>query len=81
MRKVAVKGPRGSIKIAKEEPSEITVYAVLFAIIGLICLTTLQIAHLIITESWSSEIFSAITGLIGLVLGIFFGRGGEGPLR
>jgi hypothetical protein len=38
------------------------------------CLSALEIAHMAFLGSWSSEIFSVITGLIGLVTGIFVGQ-------
>ncbi|MEM2163898.1 MAG: hypothetical protein QXO15_11640 [Nitrososphaerota archaeon] len=74
-RRVTIRGSRGAIRIIKVEPSERIVYTVLFAVIGLICLTALQITYLIVTGSWNSEIFSAIMGLIGLIMGIFLERG------
>jgi hypothetical protein len=38
--------------------------------ISLACLTALQIVHMIYLGSWNSEIFAAITGLIGTITGI-----------
>lgn len=73
-RNIAIRGPRGTTRIVRVEPSERVVYAVIFAVIGLLCLTALQITHLLATDSWNNEVFSAITGLIGLVMGIFLDR-------
>jgi hypothetical protein len=41
-----------------------------FTIAVTFCLTALEIAHLIILNTWNSEIFAAITGLTGTISGI-----------
>ena len=38
------------------------------------CLTALEIADLVLLGSWSSEVFAALTGLIGTVTGVLIGR-------
>jgi hypothetical protein len=35
-----------------------------------LCLSALEIAHMAFLGKWNSEIFAAITGLIGIVSGI-----------
>jgi hypothetical protein len=35
-----------------------------------VCLSGLEVAHMAFLGSWSSEIFAAITGLIGTVSGV-----------
>ena len=62
---------RGRIVI--EEPNEKLVWGVKFAIGMTVCLSGLQVAHLVILGSWSSEIFSTITGLVGTVSGVLIG--------
>jgi hypothetical protein len=62
---------RGRVII--EEPNEKLVWGVKFAIGMTACLSGLQIAHLLVLGSWSSEIFSTITGLIGTVSGVLIG--------
>lgn len=37
-------------------------------------LTALEIAHLAILGSWNSEVFAAITGLIGTITGILISQ-------
>jgi len=54
-------------------PNEKLVLGVAFAIVALVCLVALEIAYLAIMQTWSSEIFASITGLIGTLLGVFFG--------
>lgn len=61
-------------KLIVEEPEERLVYVVKFATSMVVCLSALEIAHLAFLGSWNSEVFSAITGLIGIVAGIFVGR-------
>ena len=62
---------RGRIVI--EEPNEKLVWGVKFAIGMTVCLSGLQVAHRVILGSWSSEIFSTITGLVGTVSGVLIG--------
>jgi len=57
-----------------EEPDETLVYVVKFGIGVTACLSALEIASMGFLHSWNSEIFSAITGLTGIVLGVFVGR-------
>ena len=61
-------------KLIVEEPEETLVYVVKFATGMVVCLSALEIAHLAFLRSWNGEVFSAITGLIGIVAGIFVGR-------
>jgi len=55
-------------------PSEHMVYLITFSIYAFIGLTALEIIHMLIFGSWNSEIFSAITGLIGTITGVFIGQ-------
>lgn len=66
-------------RAVSEEPDQRVVYVVKFAIAMLVCLSAVEIAYLVILRTWNSEVFSAITGLIGTVTGIFVGskNGGE----
>ena len=56
------------------EPNEKLVYVVKFALGMTMCLAAVEIAHLAILRTWNSEVFAAITGLIGTVSGIFIGQ-------
>jgi hypothetical protein len=60
--------------VALEEPDETLVYAVKFVMVIIVCLSGLEMAHVAFLKTWNGELFSAITGLIGIVTGIFFGR-------
>lgn len=55
-------------------PSEHVVWMMYFATISLIGLIALEVVYMIYFRSWSSEIFSAITGLIGTITGIFISQ-------
>jgi len=55
-------------------PKDELVYGVKFAICMTICLTGMEIGNMAFLHTWNSEVFSAITGLIGLVMGIFIGH-------
>ncbi len=57
-----------------EEPDQKLVYVVWFAAAMVACLTGLEMVHLAVMHTWNSEVFAAITGLSGTVLGIFVGQ-------
>ena len=60
--------------VISEEPNETLVHVVWFAVAMVVCLTALEIVHLAVMRVWNSEVFAAITGLSGTVLGIFVGQ-------
>jgi len=68
-RRVSVKRGRGQQTI-EIPPSERLVLGVKFAIAMVVCLSVLEVAHMAFLGTWSSEIFAAITGLIGTVSGV-----------
>jgi len=68
------KGPRGKEQVIVVQPNEKLVLGVKFAIGMTVCLSALQVAHMAFLSSWNSEIFAAITGLSGTVMGIFVGQ-------
>jgi len=74
-RRVSVKRGRGE-QIVEVTPSERLVYGVKFAIVMTLILSALEVAHMAFLGSWSSEIFAAITGLIGTVSGILVSQHG-----
>jgi len=61
-------------KLISEEPNEKLVLGVKFAIGMTVCLSALEVAHLAFLHTWNSEVFAAISGLSGTVLGIFVGQ-------
>jgi hypothetical protein len=64
-------GTRKKQKRVQVLPSEQIVHLVYFAIAAFVGLTALEIVHMVFFGVWNSEIFSAITGLIGTISGIF----------
>jgi hypothetical protein len=63
-----VKGKRQGVQV---QPNETLVYGLKFAISMTICLSGIEIASVAFLHTWNSEVFTAISGLIGLVTGIF----------
>ena len=59
---------------AADESGDRLIIMVGFSIAAIACLTVLEVFHLIILGAWNPEIFAAITGLLGHVLGIIMGR-------
>jgi hypothetical protein len=55
-------------------PNPRLVYGVKFTIATTLILSTLEIAHIAFLGKWNSEIFAAITGLSGTVMGISVGQ-------
>ena len=70
-RRIPVKGRRKQIEL---EPSTKLVYGMYFALIALVCLTILEATYIIALQSFSNEIFAAISLVIGTILGAFFGQ-------
>jgi len=68
------KGSRGKTEIIIVQPNEKLVLGVKFAIAMTVCLSVLEVAHMAFLGFWNSEIFAAITGLSGTVMGIFVGQ-------
>ena len=62
---------RGRVELP---PSQRLVLGIQFAIIALLCLTGLEIAYLVVVKVFSSEIFAAITLVVGTILGSIFGQ-------
>jgi len=56
------------------EPNEKLVLGVKFAISMTVCLSALEVAHMAFLGKWNSEVFAAITGLSGTVIGVFVGQ-------
>jgi len=50
------------------------VIGIIFAIAALMGLVILEIAHLAFLKTWNSEIFAAITSIIGAILGVFISQ-------
>jgi len=72
-RKISVKRGRGQ-QIVEIEPSERLVLGVKFAMGMTACLSALEMAHMAFLGTWSSEIFSAISGLIGTISGVLISQ-------
>jgi hypothetical protein len=68
---VSVQAEKGKTLQIKVPPNEKFVYGVYFAIVTLCSLTILELTYIIVLRQFNSEIFSAITGFSGTILGIF----------
>jgi hypothetical protein len=76
-RRISLRSPRGRrVTQVEVEPSDRLVYGVYFGIIALLSLTALEALYLVVLQTFSSEIFAAITLVIGTILGAFFGQKG-----
>ena len=67
------KNVRGKQVETEIPPNEKVVWVITFSIASLGCLTALEIVHMIIFKTWNSEVFAAISGLIGTITGVFLG--------
>jgi len=61
-------------RMVTEKPAERLVYVVKFSLGMTACLAAVEIAHIALLRTWNSEVFAAMTGLIGTVTGIFVGQ-------
>lgn len=74
-RKISIKtSEKNKPQVIAVEPSERLVYAVKFSIAMTLCLTALEIAHMAFLGGWNSEVFAAITVLIGTISGILISQ-------
>ena len=73
-RRIHQKGPRGRSQELLIRPQDELVYGVKFAIGMTVCLSAVEIAHMALLHSWNSEVFAAITGLIGTITGVLIGQ-------
>jgi uncharacterized Tic20 family protein len=71
---VWIRRGRKGRKRVQIQPNESIVYGVSFAVAALAGLVVLQIAHMALFGTWNSEIFAAITGLIGTITGVFISQ-------
>jgi hypothetical protein len=56
------------------EPDERLVLGTKFAIAFTFCLSAIEIANLAVLGTWNSEVFAAITGLSGTIMGILISQ-------
>jgi len=68
------RGKRKKLERIEAPPSERLVLGIIFAIVALIGLVIIEVAYMAFLRRWNSEIFSAITGLIGTILGVFISQ-------
>jgi hypothetical protein len=61
-------------KRVRVPPNNSLVIVVQFSLGMVVCLTVLEVVHLIVLGKWNSEVFASITGLIGTVSGIIIGQ-------
>ena len=73
-RTVTVKGSRGRVQQVEVPPNQKLLYGIYFAIASLVCLTILEATYILVLRSFSSEIFAAITLVVGTIVGAFFGQ-------
>ena len=72
--RLVTKGQRRKLEFEEVPPSERVVLLVQFTMVAVGALTVLELAHLTVLGEWSSEVFAAITGLIGTITGVFIGN-------
>ena len=60
--------------LIRVEPDEKLVYAVKLVLAMTGFLTAIEVASMVFLHEWNSDIFAAITNLIGLITGIFISR-------
>jgi uncharacterized membrane protein YjjP (DUF1212 family) len=68
-RRVLRKGPHGVQRVLVQ-PDERLVLYVKFMLGAAVCLSALEVACLGFLGTWNSEVFAAITGLVGTVSGV-----------
>lgn len=69
-----IRKSRGKQQVIVIRPNEKLVLLVKFSIGMTLCLSGLEIAYMAFLSSWNTEVFAAITGLIGTVSGVLIGQ-------
>jgi len=69
-RRVLRKGPHGVQRVVVVPPNEKLVLLVKYTVTVAACLSGLEVVHVVVLHSWNSEVFAAITGLVGTVSGV-----------
>jgi len=59
------------LKKVEVPPSEKLVRLVQFCLGAIIALTAIEIVHILILKTFNQTVFSAISGLIGTIVGVF----------
>lgn len=57
-----------------EEPNQKLLLGVKFSLAMTAFMSALELAHILILNTWNAEIFASITGLSGTVIGLFVGQ-------
>lgn len=73
-KKITRKDTRGRKETIEIPPTEKLVLGVKFTIAITICLSAVEVVHMAFLDTWSNEVFAAISGLIGTVSGILIGQ-------
>jgi len=71
---IVVTGRDRRTRVVEEVPSNRFVVIVALMIVFFIGLIAMQIVHLIILGSWSSEVFNGIMLIVGTIVGAIWGR-------
>ena len=74
MHKVVRGRVRSKQHVEMVEADERVVFAVKFGIGMTVCLSCLEVAHMVLLHAWNSEIFVGISSLITFVSGIIIGQ-------
>lgn len=62
------------VKYVTVPANERLIIGIIFAIVALVGLIILEIVHLTLLGAWNSEVFAAITSIIGTILGVFISQ-------
>ena len=73
-RKTIHKETGGKRIVTETPPNPSLLLGVKFAITMTACLSLLEVAYMILLKTWNSEIFAAITGLMGTLSGILISQ-------
>lgn len=74
MENFIVKALTRRVKGRSVPPARRLVYTVYFSLGVIALLSGLETAHMAFLRSWNSEVFAAMTGLVGTVTGVLIGQ-------
>jgi len=74
MKVTVKKGSRRELKVESVPPSERLILFVQFTMVTITAMTALELVHIVVLGKWNTEIFATMTGLVGTIIGVFFGK-------
>ena len=71
---IQIRTAQGNTQQLELPPDKKLLYGMYFALVALVMLTALETTYMIVFQTFNNEIFAAMTGLIGTIMGILISQ-------